>query len=132
MDISGVGSKQSLGIKSNHSLGGAVHVGFFVNKQTKAYLKLGTEYRKFHINFQSNNKDGSNLLDHKRSFKSLAFVPGFGIETELSPSWVLRTEYKMALHPEREMKTAGKGGAFTKVKSQPRIHHVSLGIHFKI
>ena len=132
LDISGINVKRPLNVKSDHGYGAAVHFGYPINPQNRAYVKLGFEIRKFVSSFRSLNHTGDLLLNHSKTYYSTAFVPGFGIETEVTPIIHLRTEYKIALHPAKLHQTIGTNPDRTAIKSKPTVHHVTVGFNVKI
>jgi len=132
LDISDINTKRPLNVKSDHGFGAAVHFGYPVNPQTRAYVKLGFETRKFVSSFRALNLTVDPLLNHSKTYYSTAFVPGFGIETEVTPIIHLRTEYKVALHREKTHQTIGNNPDRTAIKSKPTVHHVTVGVNVKI
>lgn len=131
LDIYGVDVHQPLKLKSSHGAGAAVHIGYFVSPTHKAYIKLGAEIKKFSTEFKGKDILNDCLIDHNRSFYSVAFVPGFGIETEVDPKTIFRTEYHISLHPAKEFRVENKSPK-TALKVKPRNHNVTFGIYFKM
>ena len=119
-----------LGSKTTNALGGAVKLGYYINATSKLYFKMGFELRRFEIIFT----DLSNsLLSLNKSYNSTAFVPGIGIESDLTTRISLRTEYRVALHPKKISEVTSV--ALSKVTSsqiKPTIHYLNVGLVFKI
>jgi opacity protein-like surface antigen len=99
------------------------------NTINKLYLKIGLEFRHFKVNFT----DPSNtFLNLNKSYNSIAFVPGFGLEIDLTPNLSLRMEYRIALHPKKTVQLSNAASQTTSIQTNPTIHHLNLGLAFKI
>ncbi len=132
LNVAQIEPKQPLSIRSSHNSGLAFHIGYEVSPNVNGYVKLGAEVRKFETRFDGKNFAGDPVVNHNKKFWSVGFVPGFGIETEFTPKITLRTEYKASIHPVRHFKTKGANVSYTSLKTKPTLHHVSLGLHFKL
>jgi len=132
LSLADVNFPQTLTIRSSHNTGMAFHVGRQMNPTTKAYIKLGVEMRKFRNNFDGKNRVADNITSLEKSYYSTAFVPGFGIETEVDKNVTMRTEYKYSIHPVKNHAEAGKLGSKTNLKTKSAIHSINVGLHLKI
>lgn len=132
LDITGFDSQQPLTIKSRQAAGLSVHMGYHVNPKTMAYIKLGFETRKFNADFNGANNNADPILNHTKGYYSTAFAPGFGIETEVTPDITFRTEYKVGLHSQKHHQTHGDHPEKTSLKTRPTMHHMTVGLHYKI
>lgn len=127
LDITGFNSTNELNVRSNNGYGISAHLGYPVNVSTKAYVKVGAEVRRFSTNVAGND----DIVNHNKSYYSTGFVPGLGLEAEVTPSISVRSEYRVALHPAKQFKTS-KNNLTTNYKVTPRIHHFNVGVYFKI
>ena len=129
LDITGPNSRHPLNIKSYPPTGGlAFHIGHFITPTHKAYIKLGVELRKFYTSFKGNNI----LTDHNKDYYSIGFIPGFGIETEINPTMVIRTEYRMALHRAKKFSSSQANCPTTSLKNSPITHTAMIGTYWKL
>jgi opacity protein-like surface antigen len=125
-------NSQQLNIKTTNSWGGAFNIGYFVHEMTKLYIKLGIESRRFRHTFINSDGNVPTLLGVNKSLRSTAFVPGFGMETELNCRFALRTEYRTALHPRKTTTVSGTTPSVSSVKAKPTIHYFTVGLTFRI
>ena len=129
LNITNINTTQSLEIKTTSAVGGAFKLGYYINPTNKLYLKIGFELRRFKANFT----DPSNfLLNLNKTYNSTAFVPGLGLEIDLTPCLALRTEYRVALHPKKTVQISNAASQATAIQTKPTIHHLNLGLVFKI
>jgi opacity protein-like surface antigen len=116
-------------IKTTGAIGGAFKLGYYFNSTSKFYLKMGIELRRFKVSVI----DSSNLYPSLiKSYNSTAFVPGLGIEVDLTSHLSLRGEYRIALHPRKTLQTINGAAQSTIVRHKPTVHYLNLGIVFKI
>jgi opacity protein-like surface antigen len=127
------GNGQSLAVKTTNAWGATLNLGYYINQATKLYLKLGIETRRFRSNFVGTIPlDDPNILDFNKSYNSTAFVPGLGMEAEITPRFSLRTEYRTALHPVKTIETSNSPTQITNIKTRPTIHYFNIGLIFRI
>jgi opacity protein-like surface antigen len=122
-------SNPPLEIKTTSALGGALKLGYYISATHKLYLKMGFELRRFKVNFTDSLNLSTNL---NRSYNSTAFVPGLGMEVDLTPRFSLRMEYRVALHYKKTTQTMISAIQSTTVQIQPTIHYLNLGLVFKM
>ena len=116
---------QSLEIKTTSAIEGAFKLGYYINETHKLYLKMGVELRRFKVNF----RDPSNIfVNLNKTYNSTAFVPGLGMEVELTPHFSMRTEYRIALHPKKTVNITASAAQMTTVQTTPTIHYLNLGL----
>jgi len=123
---------QSLSVKSTFGWGGNLNLGYYINQATKLYLKLGVESRRFRVNFNGAINADPTILNLNKSYNSTAFVPGLGMETDLTPRLSLRAEYRTALHPAKTVQVSNSVTQSTIIKTRPTVHLFNLGLTFKI
>lgn len=128
---------QFLSIKTSNAWGGTFNFGYYMNATTKLYLKLGLESRRFRTNFNGAGNaaviaNDPNLLSITKNTSSTAFVPGFGLETDLTPRLSLRTDYRIALHPRKTTNVANSATQFSNVRTKPTVHYFNIGLVVKI
>lgn len=128
LDITG-DNPQFLEIKTTSAIEGAFKFGYYINETNKLYLKMGVELRCFKVNFRDSSNTFANL---NKDYNSIAFVPGLGMEVDLTPHFSLRTEYRVALHPRKTVNITTSAIQMTTVQTTPTIHYLTLGIVFKI
>jgi len=131
LDASGINSRQKLNVKSYHKAGMDFHIGYALHPKSKAYIKLGGEVRKFSHDFNATNQHGDPVANHNKSYYSGAFVSGLGVETEVSPQITIRSEYKVAIHPEKSLATSINTSK-TTLKTRPHVHHFMISFIHKI
>jgi opacity protein-like surface antigen len=73
-----------------------------------------------------------NILNLNKSYNSTAFVPGLGMETDLTPRLSLRAEYRSALHSAKTLQTSNSQTQITVIKTRPTIHIFNVGLTVKI
>lgn len=129
LNITNINTTQSLEVKTTSAVEGALKLGYYMNTTNKLYFKVGLEYRRFKVNFT----DPSNIfVNLNKTHNSTAFVPGLGHEVDLTPCLSLRTEYRIALHPKKTVEVANAASQATSIQTKPTIHHLNLGLVFKI
>lgn len=120
---------QTLETKTTNAVEGSFKLGYHISSVHMLYLKAGVELRRFKVTFT----DPTNLFTTlNKSYNSTAFVPGMGMEVELTPRFSLRAEYRAALHPKKTVQAANSALQSTSVKTKPTIHYLNLGLVFKI
>ena len=133
----GADNGQFLSIKTSNAWGGTFNFGYYMNPTTKLYLKLGLESRRFRTNFNGTGNAAvaaadPNILSVVKNTTSTAFVPGFGLETDLTPRLSLRTDYRIALHPRKTTNVTNSATQFSNIRTKPTIHYFNLGLVVKI
>ncbi|MBM3633059.1 MAG: porin family protein [Alphaproteobacteria bacterium] len=128
---------QFLSIKTTNAWGGTFNFGYYMNPTTKLYVKLGLESRRFRTNFNGTGNAAvaatdPNLLSIVKNTTSTAFVPGFGLETDLTPRLSLRTDYRIALHPRKTTNVTNSATQFSNIRTKPTVHYFNLGLVVKI
>lgn len=124
-----INMNQSLETKTTSAVGGALKLGYYINPTNKLYLKIGFELRRFKVSFTDS---GNAFVNLNKSYNSTAFAPGFGHEVDLTPCLALRTEYRIALHPKKTIEVAHSATQSTSIQSKPTIHHLNVGLVFKM
>lgn len=122
-------NSQSLETKTTNAIEGSLKLGYYIGPVHKLYLKAGVELRRFKVNFA----DPANFFTSlSKNYNSTAFVPGIGMEVDLTPRFSLRAEYRAALHPKKTIQAVGSATQPTSVKTNPTVHHLNLGLVFRI
>ena len=113
------------------SFGGFVNLGYHLNPTNKLYLKLGFEARRFKLNFVNASNIYYNL---NKNYNATAFVPGAGMEMEITPRFSIRTEYRIALYGKKTNQVTNPADSrnFTTIQTKPTIHYFNVGLTFKI
>lgn len=132
IDMSTDNSSQVLTVKTTNSWGGAFNLGYFVHEMTKLYIKLGIESRNIRHIFNNPDTTTPSLLGLSKSNRSTAFVPGFGMETDINKRFAVRTEYRTALHPRKTTTVTGTSPSSTSIQTKPTIHYFTVGLTFRI
>lgn len=131
LDIAATGSQQPLNVKTTFGWGAAVNIGYYVNASSKLYLKLGVESRRFTTTFLgAGNALDPNIVNISNKRNSTAFVPGFGVETDINARFSVRGEYRMALH-QNKTATATSTVNTTSIKIKPTVHYFNLGLTYR-
>jgi opacity protein-like surface antigen len=116
-------------IKTTGAVGGAFKLGYYFNPTSKFYLKMGIEFRRFKVNAIDSS---SRFIGLTQSYNSTAFVPGLGMEIDLTSHFSLRAEYRIALHPQKTLQNTNGAAQSTLIRHKPTIHYLNLGLVFKI
>ena len=133
LDLSDLNSGQFLSVKTTNGWVGAINLGYYLNESLKVYIKLGIESRRFRVNFTGvPNAAGDALVNLNTTYTSTAFVPGLGMEVDLTPRFSLRTEYRGAFHQAKIVQVTQSATAYTIVKTTPVIHTFTVGFTVKI
>jgi opacity protein-like surface antigen len=132
LDISSSGSQQPLNFKTTFGWGAAANIGYYVNPNTKLYLKLGVEFRRFTTTFAgAGNTFDPNIVNINKKRNSTAFVPGFGMETDINARFSVRGEYRIALHQNKTSTASTTTPNTTSIKVRPTIHYFNLGLTYR-
>ncbi|MBM3467955.1 MAG: hypothetical protein FJX71_00805 [Alphaproteobacteria bacterium] len=129
LDITGAGSAQRVSTRTSNAWGGAFNIGYYFTQTQKFYLKIGFENRRFKVNFTDPTVLYAGI---NRGYSSTAFVPGAGIELDLTQRFSVRGEYRVALHGKRTLQAAGVTPQATVVQTKPHIQYINVGLVVKI
>jgi opacity protein-like surface antigen len=133
LDLSDLNTGQFLSAKTTNAWIGAVNLGRYLNESIKVYVKLGIESRRFRVNFTGvPNPAADPLVNLNKTYTSVAFVPGLGMEVDLTPRFSLRTEYRGAFHQAKTVQVTQSATTYTSVKTTPVIHSFTVGFTVKI
>lgn len=116
-------------IKTTGAIGAAVKLGYYFTPTNKLYFKMGLELRRFKVNAIDSSNRYPNLT---QNYNSTAFVPGIGMEVDLTSRFSLRAEYRAALHPQKTLQNTSGATQSTLIRHKPTIHYLNLGLVFKI
>jgi len=127
------GNGQFLANRTTHAFGGSVNLGHHLNDTTRLYIKLGFEARRFQATFISDFPFADDpLVGVNKRYWSTGFVPGIGLETELSPRFAVRTEYRCAFHKGKTVQVANSATEFSTITTKPTLHTFNVGLIVKI
>jgi opacity protein-like surface antigen len=122
-------TSQFLETKTTNAVGGALKLGYYMSSAHKLYFRAGVELRRFKVKFT----DPANFFTSlDKSYNSTAFVPGIGMEVDITSRFSLRAEYRVALHPRKTVQAVGSAVQSTSAQTKPTIHYLNLGLVFKI
>ncbi len=134
LDISEQAGAETLKAETNGAWGAAARFGYHMNPTSLLYVRLGLESRQFNINFTS-GVEASPYINLDKSYRSTAFVPGVGLEVDITPICAVRTEYRLALHRKSKLFQVNDPAIaerFTVTQTKPTIHYFNVGLVVKI
>lgn len=117
---------KTVSVKSNGAYGANAHLGLLANDKAVAYLIAGVESRRIKMKYVDENNDIAAAGQPKKSYTSIAFVPGVGVKFNVAKSLSMRAEYKYAMHGKKKM-AASAGTETVTVKNTPQIHSFQIG-----
>ena len=108
-----------------------MHLGYIPNGNCVIYAIAGLESRRFKVKFNDDTNPADIAATISKSYTSNAFAPGLGVRVSLSKNLAIRTEYKYAMHRNKNFSAkADNIGGYddsTNVKNSPAIHSFNVG-----
>lgn len=117
---------KTVSVKTSGAYGANAHLGFLANDKAIAYIIAGVESRRVKMKYTDENNDIAPAGQPKKSYTSVAFVPGVGVRFNVAKSLSMRAEYKYAMHKKKKM-AATAGTETLTVKNTPQIHSFQIG-----
>lgn len=117
-------------IKANWAFGASALLGFHVNENAYAAIRLGGEYRKYKVNIGPVTYVVTNRADVEKSYGKFAFAPGILLGTSFMGCWDLSADYRVRLGAT---KTAGRNTGtnyLQKLKDTNQTFMIKLGYKF--
>ena len=122
----------SVKVKSGGAWGGNAHLGYVFNKNCILYAIIGAEARRFKLSFVNTDIINFTAQSFDKSYTSVAFAPGLGVRISVGKNWAVRTEYKCALHRNKNVSGSGAnpggGDDQADIKLKPQVHSINVGL----
>jgi hypothetical protein len=121
--------KYSSSLKRKNAYGIAARLGMTLNTWL-AYVKLGYESAQFEAKFTDTFAAAPNQINGKKKSRINGFVPGFGMETKLTPNVMFGGEWTYSMYSRKTYKAAA-GTTEVTAKSKPSIGDFKLRLSYK-
>lgn len=135
MDITNQATGDQFNSNAKIAWGGFLNIGYYIQAATKLYLKLGIESRRFSFAFVPGGPTIAPYIGVNKNYRKTAFVPGFGLETDINHRFAVRAEYRIALHGKSSLVAAqdpANATRYTTAQIKPTVQTFNLGLVVKI